>query len=44
MFITIDLKDRPHLAKIMRRLRRLDHVISVSRIHNQDQNIELISK
>ena len=44
MFIIIELKDRPHLAKIMRRLRRLDHVISVSRIHNQDQNIELISK
>lgn len=42
MFIIIELKDRPHLAKIMRRLRRLDHVISVSRIHNQDQNIELI--
>ena len=44
MFIIIELKDRPHLAKIMRRLRRLNHVISVSRIHNQDQNIELISK
>ena len=44
MFIIIELKDRPHLAKIMRRLRRLDHVISVSRIHNQDQNIEVISK
>ena len=44
MFVVIEVKDRQHLAKIMRRLRRLNHVMSVSRIHNQDQKLELISK
>jgi (p)ppGpp synthase/HD superfamily hydrolase len=44
MFVVIELKDRQHLAKIMRRLRRLKHVISVLRIHNQDQKIESISR
>ena len=44
MFVVIEVKDRQHLAKIMRKLRRLNHVMSVSRIHNQDQKLELISK
>ena len=44
MFVVIEVKDRQHLAKIMRRLRRLNHVMSVSRIHNQDQKLELVSK
>ena len=44
MFVVIEVKDRQHLAKIMRKLRRLNHVISVSRIHNQDQKLELVSK
>ena len=44
MFVVIEVKDRLHLAKIMRRLRRLNHVMSVSRIHNQDQKLELVSK
>ena len=44
MFVVIEVKDRQHLAKIMRKLRRLNHVMSVSRIHNQDQKLELVSK
>ena len=44
MYVVIEVKDRQHLAKIMRRLRRLKHVMSVSRIHNQDQKLELVSK
>ena len=44
MFTVIEVKDRQHLAKIMRKLRRLNHVMSVSRIHNQDQKLELVSK
>ncbi len=44
MFVVIEVKDRQHLAKIMRRLRRLNHVMSVVRIHNQDQKLELVSK
>ena len=44
MFVVIEVKDRQHLAKIMRRLRRLNHVMSVSRIHNQDQKLELVPK
>ena len=44
MFAVIEVKDRQHLAKIMRKLRRLNHVMSVSRIHNQDQKLELVSK
>ena len=44
MFVVIEVKDRQHLAKIMGKLRRLNHVMSVSRIHNQDQKLELVSK
>ena len=44
MFVVIEVKDRQHLAKIMRKLRRLNHVMSVSRIHNQDQKLELVFK
>ena len=44
MYVVIEVKDRQHLAKIMRRLRRLNHVMSVSRIHNQDQKLELVPK
>ena len=44
MYVVIEVKDRQHLAKIMRRLRRLNHVMSVSRIHNQDQKIRISSQ
>ena len=36
MYIILDVKDRIHLARVMRRIRRLKQVLSVSRIHNQN--------
>ena len=37
MYIILDVVDRIHLARVMRRIRRLKQVLSVSRIHNQNQ-------
>ena len=37
MYIILDVIDRIHLARVMRRIRRLKQVLSVSRIHNQNQ-------
>jgi len=44
MNVVIEVIDRKKKKKIMRRLRRLNHVMSVSRIHNQDQKLELVPK
>ena len=37
LFILLAVMDRDHLAKILRRLRRKDFVISATRIHSWEQ-------